>query len=76
MYNLRDLKMDGNPVTAEKSTERCVRHYLRYLSKLNGVTRYRIHNIRRQPNFRRCVCSTLKHMTNSGMHMYRVSGTM
>ena len=38
MYNLRDLKMNGNPVTAEKSTERCVRHYVRCLSKLDGVS--------------------------------------
>ena len=30
--------MDGNPVTAEKSTERCVRHYVRHLSTLDGIT--------------------------------------
>ena len=38
MYSLRLLNMGGNPVTAEKSTERCVRHYVRHLSTLDGIT--------------------------------------
>lgn len=37
MHSLQHLYIDGNPVTTEPSTKRCVLHYVQSLHTLNGT---------------------------------------